>query len=384
MRFVVTVKRWQTTHPGWVIFLGATVAVVCILIYPHERRRADEPEARLLKRTTPNSGSARSDVERGRLAGVSKLPINQLLCDQYQLELGGKSFDTVLVEMRSVKTSDLLEWIHGLSGFESDSADASLKYLATACFVELARRHHQDALDLALKYRHFCCEPDGFRMIGENLIAANPSRTASLVAQSNSEKISGLVMGCRSGLLMYLRRSGDLEVALKNLGYLPKLEQHMFFTDIELPLLVSEDRTLVDTVNALKNAGGQDREAVGATMWQKAGESFNIDQIVQGSAFGADDEQRRNLAKGIVRRDPEASVVWLMHNADLDAESSLYKAVVNEWVTTDTTRASGRIPALLSGQYLGIAAEIIAKRAESEGNREAAEAWLKIAAESSQ
>ena len=301
--------------------------------------------------------------------------------DRYKAVADGKSFGELLADIRLVKTSVLLRWLDGLDTGSTGEKDKSLEYMVSACLIDLARRNHPEVTELFVKLRKFCIEPDAFRLIAENLIVIDPSRTAALIAQSKRENIKGIDHGCCTGLLAYLRASGDLETTLKNSEYLPEHERYLLFERMNLSPLVERGHTLPEMIAGLRAVGKSDGSGFGTAIWQKLGSSFDVGEVVAAAGSGLSERDIQAVAMGVIRRDPAASVAWLVENSERDPNHAIFNAVVREWVAVDTTRASEQLGKITSPTHLKMAAQELARAAEAEGNHTAAAAWLRVASQ---
>ncbi|MEI7912969.1 MAG: hypothetical protein WCK77_25390, partial [Verrucomicrobiota bacterium] len=211
-----SIATYRTT---WIGLVGASViAAVAIVTSSQKDHSASGPLAR--------RGSVRSTRQRPDMAnsenwvsGLLASPADANFHERYQMLSGSKSFEQLLSDIHLVNTGVLLKWLDRLDTSSTGETDSSLELVVSACLIDLARRNQPEVTHLFVKLRKFCIEPDAFRSIAENLVLIDPSQTAALIDQSKRENIKGIGSGCGSGLLAYLRASGDLEATLKNSEY---------------------------------------------------------------------------------------------------------------------------------------------------------------------
>lgn len=355
---------------------GAIVAIViAISSRRHHANKSTPPEHRI---THERAAEEKHDNWVSELLAA---PAAAGFHARYEAIVGGKSFGELLADIRLVKTSVLLRWLDDLEGCDTLQNDSSFALVVSACMIDLARRNHPEVPALLGKLGAIFTKPDVFRLIAENVVLMDPSKTAALIDQSKREDIKGVVSGCSSGLLANLRASGDLETTLKNSEYLPVLDRSLMFERMDLRPLVERGHTLPEMVAGLRAVGKSDGSGFGTAIWQKLASSFELGKVMAAAGSGLNDRDIQALATGVIRRDPAASVAWLIENSGRDPNHAIFSAVVREWVAVDTTRASEQLGKITSTPHLKMAAQELARAAEAEGNHAAAAAWLRVASQ---
>jgi hypothetical protein len=122
----------------------------------------------------------------------------------------------------------------------------------------------------------------------------------------------------------------------------------LIFERLDLRSLVERGHTLPEMIADLQAVGKADGSGFGTAIWRKLGSSFELGDVVAAAGSGLNDRDIQSLATGVIRRDPAASVEWLIVNARRDPNHAIFNAVVREatikcWNTRKLRRIVGEL-----------------------------------------